>query len=666
MEGVRMPYCSKCGVQVRDDDLFCRKCGSPVNRSATEIDIQSVESASYKSKLIIPNLPIVREYNDKYENSSIADVLDAFRNGDIVATYELAYRYRDGEGGVTQDQIKSLSLYKEVLSKQNNAPAFRNVGVLISDEGVYGEGQKVEGIPYLEAAMELGDSQAAIELGFLYKSGEVVSKNNNKAIEFFKKAIDLGEESACYLIGQEYSDQGKHTEAKEYYEKALAYENVKYAAALELGIIYENGTEDIDINLDKALSYYELAYENRDKDEAAGDDATFMLAKFLFKEKTGKAEDERAYKLFIEDNKRGFTRSNLYLGYYYGYGIQNYLEPDTNRAFEYLDDVRECDKADALFYKGSIYLKVLNNQTKAEEYLSKAIDAGSEDAKELLKEVKSKGRLVCPKCGAPFSTSSKFCSKCGTALNTSNDSQDTNSETNKADQMVRLAGEKINSSQLREAKAILEEAYKLFPDNNKVIDCYTIFLSLMLSVQWGIGNDGDHLCKQCCDLIFELTAKLKQKSYRLDHAEQYENDAHYGMGRYYKANGDINMALNELKQVNIMLDPFAAFIIYDIHVSLASKDDNDSRRNIEKEFVADVELLKKALNSNHFANDREKCLTYLALYSQYSMGSLFVPKNVNYAYDCVKKANDLRPDIAGDELKRFTTDSSGNLVYNPD
>ena len=69
--------------------------------------------------------------------------------------------------------------------------------------------------------------------------------------------------------------------------------------------LYMNGTEDIDINLDKALSYYELAYENRDKDEAAGDDATFMLAKFLFKEKSGKAEDERAYKLFVEDNKRG-------------------------------------------------------------------------------------------------------------------------------------------------------------------------------------------------------------------------------------------------------------------------------------------------------------------------------------------------------------------------
>ena len=87
---------------------------------------------------------------------------------------------------------------------------------------------------------------------------------------------------------------------------------------------------------------------------------------------------------------------------------------------------------------------------------------------------------------------------------------------------------------------------------------------------------------------------------------------------------------------------------------------------IEKEFVADMELLKRALTSSNFENDREKCLIYIALYSQYSMGSLYVPKNVSYAYDCVKKAYDLCPDIAEDELKLFSTDSSGNLVYSPD
>ena len=653
-----MPYCTKCGSLAREDDLFCAKCGKPIEKP-----LESDNSASFNSDLINPNLPIVLDYDDKYDNSSADEVIRAYDDGDLAATYELAYRYSVGEQGVAIDEIKAVNIFKELLTKQNNSRALRQLGILIAIDSIYGDGRRTEGVPYLEAALELGDAIAAGNLGLIYMDGNVFPKDLDKALKYFKKAIALGEDTGWLYIGKVYHDQGKIKEAKEALEKALEFEKIKYAAALELGHIFEHGTKDLEVNLDKALSYYELAYKNRDKDEEAGNDATYFLAKFLFNDKSGKEEDERAFKLFVEDSERGFKRSNLFIGFYFGFGIENCLEPNVNRAFEYLDNVLESDKADALFYKGSIYLDVLNDQSKAKEYLLEAVNAGSEEAKDLLDELNSKRPLVCSRCGNSVSDDAMFCGKCGAPVDTTNSNQPSTSDPNSPQNMVNQAGKLLDSGKLRDACDLLAEAYRMYPNDNKVIDCYTIVLSIELSAIWGIGADGSESTKRYCNTIFELTDKLRKNNYKLDHAEEFESDAHYGMGRYYKANGDKEMALKELKQADIMLNPFASYLIYDIHIDLAQTHD---RRTIEKEFVADVELLKKALNSNHFANDRDKCLVYLALYSQYCMGSSYVPQNVNYAYECAKKAYELCPEIAEEELTHFKTDYRGNLVYYPD
>lgn len=667
-----MPYCSNCGSIVREDDRFCAKCGKPVYLPPLTENNQN-SNTTYESKLIDPNLPIVRDYNDKYDNSPLDLVINAHNNGDVVATYELAYRYRDGVGGVAQDEIKSVNLYKDVLKAQNNAPAFRNVGSLMTD-GVCGDDikTKTEGIQYLEAACELGDGTAAGYLGLKYKDGLIVSKDSNKAIEYFKKSIDLGEEAGWLFLGQSYSDLERFIEAKESYEKALDYECVKYAAALELGVVYECGADGIEIDNNKALSFYEMAYNNRDKDEAAGIDARFQLAKFLFKGKSGKNEDKRAYDLFIDDIKDGYKRSNFYLGFLYWKGIPGCIDRDPLQAIKYLNDVVDRDKVNAARIIGTIYYSSLHDAKTALPYLKEAASQGDNRAQELINEIqaeqgnKTSDTVFCRKCGQAISSTSKFCSKCGTPIETTVSSKD-------PQQMIDRGWELLKTGKLHEARDLLAEAYKIFPDNNNVLSCYSHVIQICLASSIGIGAEGSERTKDYSNTLLKLATELKNRSYTMEEAIEKESYAHYGLGRYYQANGNMDMALEELKQVDILLTPFAAFVIWDIHVDLSQQGANESQesynnriRVIEKEYVKDVELLKKALSSVHFANAREKCLVYIALSAQYGLGSLYIPKNVNYAYDCMIKAHEICPEVADEEeLSHFRTDSNGNLVYDP-
>ncbi|MFI3243408.1 MAG: tetratricopeptide repeat protein [Akkermansia sp.] len=62
-----------------------------------------------------------------------------------------------------------------------------------------------EGLSYMEKAAEAGVADAASELGFLYTSGsQLVSKDADKSLHWFKRAADLGEPRALYIIARRY------------------------------------------------------------------------------------------------------------------------------------------------------------------------------------------------------------------------------------------------------------------------------------------------------------------------------------------------------------------------------------------------------------------------------------------------------------------------------
>lgn len=326
-------------------------------------------------ELIKEGLPIVTEYNDKYEHTSLAEVMRYANENDVSAIYELAYRYRCGDGGAEKDEIKAVELYKKVLGFQNNTGALYRIGFAYSD-GVMGKNLEKECIPYYEAAIELKDPDSAIQLGIIYEYGEeLVEKDSEKALYYYNLAIQYGRTDGYYYVGNIYKKRNQFEKAMDYYEQAV--DNKEFNSALELGIMYEDGI-GCEKNYENAAYYYALAYDNNIKNSG------YFLGRLFFFGSGVEVDDIRAFNLFKEESDNGSNMANLYLGQYYGMGIENFLEPDPGIAFLYLNNCTEYQKREVLYARGIIYLNTIKDYEKAKENLKEAAGMGHEKAKKIL------------------------------------------------------------------------------------------------------------------------------------------------------------------------------------------------------------------------------------------------------------------------------------------
>ncbi len=594
---------------------------------------------NYMSSLINPDLPVVSDYDQRFKESLLSEVADEAELGEPAAIYELATRYYNGADGLPKDLVKALKYYKDVLKKQNHVLAFFYIGQLIIDERVNGNDKRAEGIPYYEAACELGDKDAAICLGYLYSSDKDYPVDTDKALIYFTEAVRLGDGDSNLFAGQLYYEQELFGEAAKYFEKALDYPDVKFIAAFQLAKLYEYGPDGVEVNLDRALQLYEMVYAQ--KDDITKDEVPFFYGRFLFNGKSGKNEEEKAFKLFTEDSKNGNKRSNYYLGLFYWKGIPGFLEPDIQTAIKYLSDPDESNKRAATYYLGMLYYENLHDTEKAKTYLTEAANAGHDEAKKMLETIETSASQP---SAAP--------------------------ESPEAIKLIAMAGENVNAGQLEEARKLYEEAYRQFPENVKVIDSYTFFLSMGVTASWENGTEGSEEIKKDCDLLLELTSKLRKYNYQLEHADKYGSAAHLALGRYFSANGDKEAAVLEWKKANVQYDPYAAYHIYEVHTKQAKRlnespdSDPAAKDAIEKEFESDIELLKNALTSENFANKMEKAWIYYALAKHYIAGSVYVPKDLEYAFLCVQNASELGSRKAVEEMSRFRRTPKGELEYN--
>lgn len=141
---------------------------------------------------------------------------------------------------------ESLMWYTKA-AEQGDTEAMRLIALGHSDvTGYYGVNRQEEFKWYLRAA-EAGDGDAQESVGREYSIGEVVTKDFDKMVYWYKKAIDSGYLPACAALAQFYEApetySGKYhnpEQAEKLYLKAMEShkEGACATAAASLGLIY--------------------------------------------------------------------------------------------------------------------------------------------------------------------------------------------------------------------------------------------------------------------------------------------------------------------------------------------------------------------------------------------------------------------------------------------
>ncbi len=248
--------------------------------------------------------------------------------GHVRSQYEYALinaRYLDNE-------LVSLEWYKKILLS-NDDEAMTWAALSFEEGEKYLNKDIGKTIEFYNRAMELGNSQAQANLGFLYESGKGVEK-------------DL-------LM------------ARNLYEKSAAQNDAQ--GLNNLATYYKDGMAGLVVNLDKAFELYTKASSMGNKF------AHNNLGKMYFYGEGVDEDNDKAFKFFKLAEEANFTNSYYFLGYLYNNGLgteKNYVQ--AKKYFELAVAAGNSDAADNLAIMYSLGLGVEKNQTKAVSLFAKA------------------------------------------------------------------------------------------------------------------------------------------------------------------------------------------------------------------------------------------------------------------------------------------------------
>lgn len=134
-----------------------------------------------------------------------------------------------------KNEQKARELYEKSASK-GSGDGYYGLGCLFV-EGTEKDYEK--GIKMLEKAVELGSLQAMYKLAFCYKTGIAVEKDLDKAIYWFKRGHEDGDNESSYVLGTIYISQMKDDLAMTVFERPLAHEHNNTVNVM--GLLYEWG-----------------------------------------------------------------------------------------------------------------------------------------------------------------------------------------------------------------------------------------------------------------------------------------------------------------------------------------------------------------------------------------------------------------------------------------
>jgi uncharacterized protein len=160
------------------------------------------------------------------------------------------------------DQDKEAIELLENLNLDKNAKANTLIGKILirAERGISNiKKDTIKGIKFLKFGLELGDSEAGLELANIFYFGKGVKVSKKKAEEFWKLSFELGDELAGFELANFYFDDlhEKISEAIIIYNKLIERKEFEENCYYKLYRIFEKGIGGIKPNQELALKYLE-------------------------------------------------------------------------------------------------------------------------------------------------------------------------------------------------------------------------------------------------------------------------------------------------------------------------------------------------------------------------------------------------------------------------
>ncbi len=199
---------------------------------------------------------------------------------------------------------------------------------------------------FIKLEAEMGDPVSTHILGTYYYYGFYVQRYIFTAIDWFKKAAELGYSDSQYMLGMIYETIGEGTsnsqeQARIYYEQAAKQDHPYALYALGIWAIELEQYKQAEFYLERAASQqYALA--------------AYTLAKVL-DEKDPK-HPSKAFEWFMVAAKQGHTEAAYYVGLYYQNGKG--VEQNISEAIKWYEKAAVKDDRDALYHLAMILIKL--------------------------------------------------------------------------------------------------------------------------------------------------------------------------------------------------------------------------------------------------------------------------------------------------------------------
>ncbi len=314
-----------------------------------------------------------------------------------IGMYEVGRCYLDGVG-FDRDEDMGYSWFTMAESFGSVEGRFGMSRCML---GGIVENKREEGLKLMLECADNGCVDAMIMLAQLYaKGGKMISKNQEKAIEYYQNAADLGNASAELRLYEIYTSgngvKKNPQKAMRYALRSAAHGNPEACYIAGMATLTGKGAKK-----DETKGFEML----RISSDAGYMKAAYAVANCYLKGTGVKKDAPKGFEMHRTLAENGFAKSMLYVGesYYLGESVKQDLE----EAFRLFSSGAELDNVICQYYLGECYRKgqgVKADEVAALKWYKKAADQGHVISKKIVEDHRNKAIL---EDQTPFATFEK-------------------------------------------------------------------------------------------------------------------------------------------------------------------------------------------------------------------------------------------------------------------